>query len=209
MRATIEPRDRQFLERLHRSGGGTIQDLCVESGVTATAVRQRLTRLESLGLVSRTLVKAGRGRPHFVYRISETGSRELGENYGELALILWRSIQQIEDTAVRDAILENVADEMVRKYSRYVQAESQQERFHQLGAELVRQGFDVEIDTSGSLPILRENSCPYFDLANESTEICRFEHSVYERILGTPLQLAACSLDGANSCEFHVRNAAS
>jgi len=53
MKAVIEPGDRQFLQRLHEIGGGTVQEICADLGVTATAVRQRLVRLQGLKMVAR------------------------------------------------------------------------------------------------------------------------------------------------------------
>ena len=48
MKVFLDFNDREFLDRLHRLRAATVQELCDDLGVTATAVRQRLTRL--LGL---------------------------------------------------------------------------------------------------------------------------------------------------------------
>ena len=45
MRVAVDRNDQEFLEQLHRMCGGSVQELCLVVGVTATAVRQRLTRL--------------------------------------------------------------------------------------------------------------------------------------------------------------------
>ena len=42
MRVSIDRNDQLFLEQLHRLCGGTVQEICDNVGVTATAVRQRL-----------------------------------------------------------------------------------------------------------------------------------------------------------------------
>jgi DNA-binding Lrp family transcriptional regulator len=46
MRLAIDRNDQMFLDRLHKMCGGTIQEICDAIGVTATAIRQRLARLE-------------------------------------------------------------------------------------------------------------------------------------------------------------------
>lgn len=209
MKAEVDPKDRQFLSRLHRIGGGTIQEICADHGVTATAVRQRLMRLEAFGLIERETVRAGRGRPHFVYKPTDDGLRELGENYAGLAVILWKAIQQIDDPSVREVVMGNVRNEMAGRYGRAVQGESVEQRLQQLGEGLEADGFDVEVDNSGLMPILRENNCPYLDLATADPEICRLEQEVFEQILGERLELSQCSRDGSNCCEFHVTREAS
>jgi len=204
MRVDIEPKDRQFLQQLHRLGGGTIQEICDELGVTATAVRQRLGRLQGMGLVSRDAVREGRGRPYYVYQPTELGLKELGENYAELALTLWRAVRRIASPEVRQMVFNNVRDEMVRRFGRSVRAESLAERFSELGEDLQEQGFDVEVDTSGELPVLRENNCPYLELAHHDSGICELEQSVFAEVLGTPVKLSQCCLEGANCCEFEI-----
>lgn len=108
MKVSLDPNDRQFLDRLHRLKAGTVSEICDENGVTATAVRQRLNRLQRLGFVTRETVRRGRGRPHHAYRITDAGMRELGDNYADLAMILWNEVRNIEPIAVRSRVLEGV-----------------------------------------------------------------------------------------------------
>jgi predicted ArsR family transcriptional regulator len=202
VKLAIDFDDRQFLERLHRLRSATVQELCAETGVTATAVRQRLTRLQGLGLVGRETVRHGRGRPHHSYVVTEAGLRELGDNYAELAIILWREMRQIEDPAVRERIAARVREALVQRYGQAVQGASVTERFTELMLALNDRGFDVEVDASGGLPILRENNCPYHELAASDPAICELEHAVFQRVLGTELALTQCCLDGHACCEF-------
>ena len=110
MKTVLEHSDGQFLNELHRIGPQTVQDICAAIGVTATAVRQRLVRLQGSGFVARDLVRRGRGRPHHVYRVTDKGLRQLGDNYGDLALILWREIRNIPNAEIRQAITTRVRD---------------------------------------------------------------------------------------------------
>lgn len=205
MRVAIDKNDQRFLEQLHRLCGGTVQEICESVGVTATAVRQRLSRLEGLGLIARETVRAGRGRPHHVYRVSDAGLRHLGENYRDLAMVLWRAVHQISEPAVRSAILAEIRDEFVRRYGRVASEGPLEDRIHQLQQELSSQGYDVECADVGELPVLRENSCPYQDLATHDPSICEMEADVFSRILNADVTLTQCCLDGHAHCEFHVQ----
>lgn len=208
MRTTIDSDDREFLDQLHRIGpAATIQEICAVLGVTATAVRQRLARLQSLDLITRETVRAGRGRPHHAYRLTEAGLRELGDNYADLAMILWRELQNIEQPAVRARLLDGVQRSLVQQYGRDVRGTSLYERVSQLRDALIDRGFDVEVDSSGELPILRENNCPYIELASSDSSICELEHAVFQKVLGAELKLAQCCLDGHSCCEFQPAGA--
>lgn len=202
MKAALEPQDRQFLQQLHRLGAATVAELGEALGVTATAVRQRLVRLEGQQLVSRRTVREGRGRPHHLYEVTQSALRELGENYGDLALILWREIGRIDNAAVRGEVIGRIREALIQRYGSGNAGLSVLERFAKLKDSLHEHGFDVEIDQSAALPILRENNCPYLELASEDPAICELEHAVFEEVLGVRIERTNCCLDGHHCCEF-------
>lgn len=203
MKVTVEEGDEQFLQQLHQAGGGTVHELCDAAGVTATAIRQRLNRLQGLGLVERQTVRAGRGRPHHSYRLTDAGQRQLGDNYAELAAILWDELGAIEEPSVRERVKNRIREALTRRYGETVHGESLTERFGQLKSSLSSRGFHVEVDLQGEFPVLRETNCPYHDLAQRDSGICELEQQVFEQVLGTSLKLASCCRDGQACCEFH------
>ena len=204
MRFSIEKEDRSFLAELRKQGAATIHVLCDRLGVTATAIRQRLTRLQAQGLISREQTKGDRGRPSHTYVVTTEGLRELGDNYRDLALMLWDEITRIDEDEVRAKLIGRVRDRLVQQYGRDVRASSLAERFEELRGLLTTLGFDVEVSHSDGelLPILRENNCPYHDLASRDASICDLEQTVFSEVLGVPVQRTQCCRDGDQCCEF-------
>lgn len=205
MRIPVEQGDEQFLQQMHRLGHCSIQDLCGAAKVTPTAVRQRLNRLQSLGLVTRETVRQGRGRPHHAYVVTELGLKQLGDNYGELALLLWNELIRIENVEVRRQVVGRLRDALARRYSAAVNGATLSERMEELRQTLCERGFHVEVDQRDGLPILRESNCPYHELATVDGGICELEQDVFQQVLGVPLVLAQCCRDGHGSCEFHPK----
>ena len=176
MRNPLDSQDRECLDRLRQSDGGSVRDLCEIFGVTATAIRQRMTRLLERDLVSREAVRQqGRGRPRHIYRVTERGLKELGDNYGDLAQILWRELKRIDDPVTRDRVMASVKESMVKHYGRQIPAGTISDRFAKLSSVLTENGYDVELDERDGLPILREKNCPYPELAACDSEICSLE----------------------------------
>ncbi len=202
MRTVLDTNDRQFLGQLHRLETATVQTLCKDQGVTATAVRQRLTRLQALDLIERDVVRNGRGRPSHAYRLTQAGRKELGDNYSDLALTLWQELRHIKDEGIREQVFGRVRDSFVVQYQHVVQGETITDRMQQLQGAMAERGFAVEVDTSGSLPILRETSCPYGELAESDSWICELEEDVMRTLLGSEVQLVRCCRDGDACCEF-------
>lgn len=124
MNGGVPPGDREFLSLLLRLGASGITELCDAVHVTATAVRQRLSRLQSANLVERKTVRADRGRPHHVYEVTEAGQRSLGRDNSDLAVLLWDGIQGIDDPAVREKLLERLKAAMVGQYRDRIGGES-------------------------------------------------------------------------------------
>ena len=138
MKLDIDNAEREFLERLRNLGSATVQDIGDTLSVTATAVRQRLNRMLSLGLIEREVQRAGRGRPHHLYKVSDKALRVLGDNYNELALILWREFQKITDPEVRKTLRQSIQNAMAARFSSVTQGANLQERI-----EILRAGNDV------------------------------------------------------------------
>ena len=204
MKTCLDSAERRFLQRLHELGEATIQKICASLEVTATAVRHRLGRLQDLGLVTRKAVRTARGRPHHTYRVSESGLRMLGDNYADLALTLWNAIREVEEPALRQSLFDRIEGAFARRYGQRVEGTQLADRLEGLRAALVERGFDVELDFSGELPVLRENNCPYLELASRDQEICELEQAVFRRVLGADVRLTQCCLDGHSCCEFQA-----
>lgn len=205
--AAIDTRDREILEYLHQSDGADVQALCDLLGVTRTAVRQRISRLESAGLVVSDLQGQGRGRPRHVYRVTSEGLHALGENYRQLAVVLWEAITGFEDEGVRVQLLGRVRDVLAERFRRHLGGcDSLDDRLDLLASEMKSSGFNVESDHQGGLRILRETSCPFPMLAEVDEAICQVERQVLEQVLGAPVEFRARCRDGHGCCEFQVLN---
>ncbi|MEM9703528.1 MAG: hypothetical protein AAF907_13900, partial [Planctomycetota bacterium] len=172
-------------------------------GVTATAVRQRLARLSEAGLIDRKPVSVGRGRPKHLYGLTGAGKRALGSNYQELADAMWSALSEVEDEAVRSFLFGRLQDTLVSRYGGDSAGDGElRERLEGLRSALQVHGFTVEVDDSGPLPVLREHHCPYMNISEDDPQICELEQRVFERVLGTGIELTRCCRDGDSCCEF-------
>ena len=59
--------------------------------------------------------------------------------------------------------------------------------------------------TPGWRSILRQHSCPYYELAEADRAICALERKMFEKVLGRGLRLSQCRLDGDRSCDFQAK----
>ena len=203
-----EQSDHAFLNTIHRLQPVTVQALCDATGVTATAIRQRLLRLQAADLVSRGVSRGSRGRPFHTYEVTPSGVRSLGDDHAELAAILWREIKKIPQEEIREQVLAGVKQALISRFH-LPQTENGtlSDRLGEVCSRLTEYGFDVEVAPPApgrELPILKERNCPYYEVAEEDPDFCEFEQSVFSELIGAPLELSACRQHGGGHCEFQV-----
>lgn len=215
MSTVTETSDARLLELLRRPGGLSVTELAQAMQVTATAVRQRLSRLMGQGLVERRLVerqpaetgqsfRAGRGRPSHRYSLSEKARRQAGNNYGDLALMLWDEIRSVKDAEVRRGLLQRIAAALGRLYAGQVKGQSLAGRMESLKQVFAERSVPLAVEKRGDKPVLQVLDCPYPELAEKDRGICAVEKMLFSELLATPVKLSQCRLEGHSCCQFET-----
>ncbi len=202
MSAQTETADKQMLDFIRRHGAATISALVAEMGVTATAIRQRLHRLTDEGLIERQAERIGRGRPNHRYSLTEKGEQSAGNNFADLATVLWDEIKSVEDPAIRRGLLKRIADRFVERYRNDVSGNTLRERMQALAGVMSERQIPFTVDDTKSLPVLSALACPYPELAKADRGVCTMEKLMLSEILGENVRLTQCRLDGATCCTF-------
>ncbi|MEX2113762.1 MAG: winged helix-turn-helix transcriptional regulator [Pirellulales bacterium] len=197
-----ESSDIGILDLLRKTGPLGVQQLAGATQVTATAVRQRLTRLMSQGLVDRELSRASRGRPSHRYRLTEKGRRQSGANFADLAVALWNEVRAIEDAEVRRGLLQRIAKSLAGMYGQRVSGATTAERMRSVSRLFAERNVPVEVEGSEALPVLTAVACPYPELAEQDRGVCAMERMMLTELVGDSLRLADCRLDGDTCCRF-------
>jgi predicted ArsR family transcriptional regulator len=203
-----ESSDRPLLDLIRRKGPLSVAEMSQMLQVTPTAIRHRLSRLVESGLVEREAESVGRGRPRHVYRASAEAHKRLGQNYTDLALVLWDEMMRtIEDRKLRRVLFARITDRLADLYRSQVRGEDWEHRLNQLGEILHDRGIEAEVvrREGDRLPMLKQHSCPYFELAEVDHAICALERKMFEKVLGRGLRLSQCRLDGHRSCDFEAK----
>ncbi len=142
--------DIPLLDLLRMSASMTVSELAGALDVTATAVRQRLTRLMAQGYVERSAARAGRGRPSHHYALTTKGRRKAGSNFGDLAVALWTEIVAIQDASVRRALMQRVSRRLAEAYEGQIEGSSVEQRMEQLAEVFRDRRVSFSVDNDGS-----------------------------------------------------------
>jgi predicted ArsR family transcriptional regulator len=170
--------------------------------VTATAVRQRLTRLIVAGDIQRNAARGKRGRPVHRYSLTDQGRRRAGANFADLAIALWAEIREIKDPEVRRGLLQRVSKRLATLYAGRIHGSTLEEKMESLAQVFRERQIPFEVQGSRELPILQATACPYPDLAEQDRTVCSMERILFSELLGENVRLSNCRLDGHNCCTF-------
>jgi DeoR family transcriptional regulator, suf operon transcriptional repressor len=206
----LVPSDIAILDLLRKQERMTVTELAEALGVTATAVRQRLTRLMGQEFIHRRACREGRGRPSHHYSLTTKGRRKTGANFADLALALWQEIRAIDDLDVRRGLLQRISRRMAALYGGRMTGQTLAERMREFAGLMSERQipFEVEQDEQDeALPVLHALACPYPELAEMDRSVCSMERMFLSEVLGEEVRLDRCRLDGDTCCTFEVKDA--
>lgn len=194
--------DVALLDVLRKHDGLTVGDLAQLMSVTATAVRQRLSRLLAQGYVERKASRADRGRPFHKYRLTDSGRQKAGANFADLAIALWDEVRAIRDAEVRKGLLARISRRLAEQYGASVEGGSIGERMEAVKRVFAEREIPFEVTQSADLPVLTALACPYPGLAEADRSVCAMERMMLSELAGANLRLTSCRLDGGTCCTF-------
>lgn len=205
----LSDNDRAMIGLLRGKSSLTVCDLVEEMGVTATAVRQRLTKLMAMGLVDRTHTAEGRGRPSHHYVLTENGRKSLANNFGDLAVALWEEVQKIDDVATRQRVISGAVNRLSDKYRSEIRGETTEDRMASLTHLFAERQIPISFEEKEGLPVITVSGCPYPTLAKDNREICDMEKELLSKVIGQPIDRCQCQQDGDQCCSFQAEQSES
>ncbi len=197
--------DADLLDLIRIAGPLSVTELADAMEVTATAVRQRLTRLMAQSMIQREAIRAGRGRPKHRYSLTDKGLRQTGSNFTDLALALWREIRSTGDENLSRDVLRRISRALASGYAAQIQGSTPAERLQSLAELLNQRRIPVTVgETKDNHSTLTAHACPYPNLAEEDGSICQMEKMMFSELIGNELELTQCRLNGGGDCRFQT-----
>ncbi len=194
--------DADVLNLLADSGPLAISDIQQQFAVTRTAVHERLLRLMGEGLVDRELARGGRGRPSYRYLLSPKARKLAGNNFADLAAVLWQEVLDIEDSRRRQRVVKRIAGALQALYADAIRGTTLNVRMESLRELLDKRRVRCDVDSRGGVPRFTLRDCPYPDLADVDRTVCQMETMLFSQLLGDDVVLSQCRLDGHTCCQF-------
>jgi DeoR family suf operon transcriptional repressor len=195
----------QILALLKRSGPHTVGGLAEDLGLAPMTVRQHLTSLERDGLVRVEAERQPKGRPHYVYDLTEKGEQTFPKRYDRLAAQLLAEIGRLELAELSslspservEYLLERLADRIVEQQSPRLAGCSLEERVQAVAAILQEESGFVEWTPTECGFEIRDYNCMYRSLVETHGPACAWHRRLIGQLLGGPCAESAAAGDDA------------
>jgi len=164
-----------------------------------------LSLLESDGLVSYEAERRERGRPRYVYRLTEKANCLFPRRYDEFANEMLAQIEKAFGANGLEQVLAGRADELIERLRVELEGLGFGARVERLAEIVSKQGYLAEARRlkDGSYN-LKQRNCPVESVASSHPHVCRQEMRIYQEALGCEIVSECRITDGAEVCEFRI-----
>ncbi|HEX5478808.1 MAG TPA: transcriptional regulator [Dehalococcoidia bacterium] len=189
--------------RLHNQA--TVRELGEHLRLTSTGIRQHLTVLERDGLIASHEERGHVGRPALVYRLTSQGDALYPKQYEALANALIEEARGLLGPDALQKLMKNVAARFAEPYMARLEGKTGEERAVEATRVIQERGCLAECRAEGGDLLIRQQTCPFPDVASRNSAVCALEVEFVRRLVGTDARLTTSLLRGDDACTYRVR----
>jgi len=175
----------RLLALLKTDGPQRAADLAARLGITPAGIRQHLARLSIQGLVRYDVVIQGRGKPKYVWTLTQDAQARFPDRHADMTLLLIDGIRRHGGDQALDAIIDRHAKVQSTQYRELLADQTDAAgAVGRLAEARSRDGYMAEAvrDDDGTVRLI-ENHCPICAAASLAQGFCRAELSIFRDVL--------------------------
>jgi predicted ArsR family transcriptional regulator len=207
----------RLLALLKRHGGQTVDELATALSLASMTVRQHLATLERDELIRAHEVRRGRGRPRYVYRLTEQGEESFPKRYDRLAVALLQELTELDGAELlgktaaqkQDVLLGRLAAREADRLAPRLNGKALPERVAVVTELLDADGGLAEWERTARGFEIRDYNCVYRRVVQQQPAVCSWHINLLSRLLGAPVTHGEQPLSrGGPCCRFIVGDGA-
>lgn len=194
---------------LEHKDGATLDELASHLGITKTAAKEHLMKVDHLGYLTYIDSKGSVGRPRRRYLLSQGGMDAFPKQYSWLSNVLLEVLAENNGPEVlaktMDALAAKTADTMKPKFKN---AKNSGELLKLISETLNELGYRSSLKQSDLRKgaIIEATNCVYHSVAQKHPTLCRFDIKLIENVSGgMNVKLEDCIARGGSVCRFCIK----
>ena len=184
------PTRRAVLDLLKRNGEQTVAQLGAALGLSGVGVRRHLEVLEQLGLVRQRTRPQGRGRPAYVYALTEMGHDLFPRNYHQLVCQLLEAATSALGPEAVERLFDHRQQELAELYAGRTSGRPLPELANALAAIQDENGYMADCTRAeGGDFVVSEHNCAIARVAGSWPTACAHELALFQQLAGPDVEV--------------------
>ena len=191
---------------LEKPEGGTLDEICEHIGVTRTAAKEHVLKLEYLGYINFRDTKGKIGRPKRVYLLSPGGHEAFPRQYSWLSNVLLELLAQDLGPSGISQIMKNLGKKVALSMKERFTGKENTALLNEIKKAMNELGYRSTLRQTDIRKgaILEATNCIYHSVAKEHPELCQFDVQFLESASGMKVKLESCIARGGPICRFCI-----
>lgn len=206
MENVSNPTRKEILALLKKSNGLTVIQLSQALGISAMGVRQHLGVLEKDGYIAAGKRRGRMGRPAHIYSLTEKGEELLPRRYDTLAMDILEALDDLGPPALIESVFRRRGERIEAHLGPRVTGTTLPQRLEEVTRLQKELGYMAEWNMSSEGYQLTLYNCPIARVSKRYPIVCKLEHQVFERLIGSPMERRKCMSCNGTSCNYFIKN---
>ncbi len=194
-----------IIELLKQNGPMSVEDLANALRVSRVCVRRHLGLLESDGLIGYKEERHERGRPRFIFSLTEKAACLFPRAYDDFAREILVQLEGQFGPAALESVFKARADQLIAQLKSDCEGLDFEQSLKRLTQVINEKGYvaDARRQKDGSFRLTQRN-CPTESIAVSYPQVCEQELRVYREVLGCEI-IRECRIStGAQTCGYRL-----
>ena len=195
----------EIVDLLKKRAAMTAGEIAKELDLHSMTVRQHLSILEREGYIQHGREKIGRGRPVYVYKLTQEAEDSLfPSNYPRFAMGILDALIVIDGAEKVNQLLEYQMEAKISAHFKNIESKSLAQRIQMLTDFLNQEGYMVEVEETSTAYIIKERNCALGSVAKKYPQLCQQELSLFQRLLNVRVERECHMVTGDSLCSYKV-----
>ncbi len=204
MNCEISETRMRILQLLKMRAGMTIGQLTDALHISQMGVRQHLAILETEGLVEHYQEKQGRGRPPYVYRLTDEANSLFPTTYANFAVGLMHEVAKFNGPGFINKVFRERMKSQLKAYQLRLNGKTLPERVKELACIRDEEGYMARFHEAADDYILIEHNCPIAVIAQEYPQVCEIELALFRQSLDAKIVREEHLMQGSHRCCYRI-----
>lgn len=184
--------------------GAVLIDIADHLGVTKTAAKEHIIKLEHMDLITFQDAKGSVGRPKRSYKLTENGHEIFPKQYSWLSSVLLELLAEDLGPNMVSRIMKDLGKKVASSMSDRFKNKSDPQLLKEITKAMNELGYRSFLKQSDIRKgaILEASNCVYHKTAKEHPELCQFDIQFLESASGMKVKLESCIARGGAICRF-------